>query len=181
MTVWAVLLAFVGAANPIRRRRCLSVADRRQVLMGAAAALVTYAVLALLGASVRDALDVSTPNVRVAAGLVLVIVGLHAVIAPLPAAQALTTARTGWLAPVLFPVLLRPDLALVAFAADRSSGVVTVGLSAGIALAAVVAWWWAFSRERPTNAPWERGLGALLGVLTVIAAIRLLLDGVFAL
>ena len=181
MTVWAVVLAFLGATNPIRRRRCLSVTDRRQVLVGAAAALLAYVGLALLGASIRDVLDVSTPNVRVAAGLVLVVVGLHAVVAPLPAAQETTTARNSWLVPVLFPVLLRPDLSLVAFAADRTSGVVTVCVSAGVALAAVVAWWSACSREQATTAIWERALGALLGVLTVIAAIRLLLDGVFAL
>ena len=177
MTVWAVLLVFAAAANPFRRRRCLSVPDGRQVIAGAAVAVAVYGALAVAGASLRDALDVSTPNMRVAAGLLLVVVGLHAVVAPLPAAPATIDARGGWLVPVLVPVMLRPDLALVAFAADRTSGVATVALSASVALAAVAAWWHVGTRTPAA----ERWLGAALGALTVVAAVRLLLDGVFAL
>ena len=197
MTVWAVVLAFLGAANPFRRRGCLSVLDQWQVLLGATAALVGYTLLALAGASLRDALDVSTPNLRVAAGLVLLVVGLHAVVAPLAPASPPVASRTGWLVPVLFPVLLRPDLALVAFAADRSSGVVTIVFSAAIALAAVTIWWLRFPpRSRSATSAGaagnfdggnhahrglERSMGAVLGVGTVVAAVRLMLDGVFAL
>lgn len=177
MTVWAVLLAFTGAANPFRRRRCLSVPDRRQVIAGAAVAVVAYGALAVLGASLRQVLDVSTPNMRVAAGLVLVVVGLHAVVASLPDAPATVDGYRGWLVPVLLPVMLRPDLAIVAFAADRTSGVATVVLSAGVGVAAVAAWWHVGAR----TPAWERWLGATLGALTVVAAVRLLLDGVFAL
>jgi small neutral amino acid transporter SnatA (MarC family) len=182
MTVWAVLLSFVGAVNPLRRRRCLVVADPRQVPLGAAAALVVYVAFALVGATVRDALDVSTPNMRIAAALVLVVVGVHAVVAPLPAPHESVDDRTAWLVPVLFPVLLRPDLALVALAADRASGVLVVIASAVVALAAVLAWWsTAPTPLRASSVGWERGLGAVLGVATVVAAVRLLLDGVFAL
>jgi small neutral amino acid transporter SnatA (MarC family) len=181
MTVWAVLVCFLGAANPVRRRRCMVVAEARQVHLGAAAALVAYAVLALLGAAVRGALDVSTPNMRVAAALVLVVVGLHAVVAPLPAPHEAIDGRSAWLVPVLFPVLLRPDLALVAFAADRASGVLVVIAGALVALAAVVAWWSAGPTSTRTSTAWERGVGAVFGVATVAAAVRLLLDGVFAL
>lgn len=205
MTVWAVLLAFIGALNPFRRRRCLSVPDGRQVVAGASAALVAYALLAVVGASLRDALDVSTPNMRIAAGLVLVVVGLHAVVAPLPAPPAMVHGRAGWLAPVLFPALFRPDLALIAFAADRASGVLVVVVAAALALVALAAWWFALSPSSrsattgvaqrdldqgtglpsdeggPARGEWERPLGAVAGVVTVAAAVRLLLDGVFAL
>ena len=53
----------------------------------------------------------------------------------------------------------------------------TVALSASVALAAVAAWWCVGARTPAA----ERWLGAALGALTVVAAIRLLLDGVFAL
>ena len=186
MTVWAVVSAYLGAANPFRRRRCLSVAGGRQVAMGAVVALVVYSILAIIGATLRDALDVSAPNARIAAGLVLMVVGLHAIVAPLPATQPSYGGRRGWLAPVLFPALLRPDLALVAFAADGSSGVLTVVIGVAIALTATFDWWLLVAvRSRKhggiDHGSWERSLGASLGVLTVVASVRLVLDGVFAL
>ncbi len=39
MTVWAVLLAFVGALDPFRRRGCLAVPKRADVVLGPVRAL----------------------------------------------------------------------------------------------------------------------------------------------
>lgn len=177
MTVWAVVLAFVGALDPFRRRGCLTVPKRADVVLGAAVAGVAYVALAVAAATGRDALDVSAPNARLAAALVLVAVGLHAIIAPLPNLPP-DPAPRAWLAPVCFPVLLRPDLALVALAADGAAGIGVVAAGAVVGLVATVAWW--ATGGRVVGPRVERGLGALTGALLVLAAVRLLLDGLFA-
>lgn len=177
MTVWAVLVAFTGALDPFRRRGCLSVTRRRDVVLGAVLAGTAYVAIAALGTTVREALDVSAPNARLAAGLVLLAVGLHAVITPLPR-LAVVDAPRAWLAPVAFPVLLRPDLALVALAADGAPSLASVVGAATLALALTVVWW--DRAPAHVGARVERGLSAVLGALTVLAAVRLLLDGLFA-
>ena len=179
MTVWAVFVAFAAASNPVRRRTCLSVRDTRSVAIGGVLACIAYTVIAVAGVTVRDALDISAPNARVAAGLVLVAVGLHAVVASPPAPQLTVTASTRWLMPVLFPVFLRPDLALVALAADRATDIASVVLAAVVGVVLVVRWW-ACRGSSSRGSMLERAVGVVLGAATVIAATRLLLDGVFA-
>jgi small neutral amino acid transporter SnatA (MarC family) len=185
MTVWAVLVAVVAATNPFRRRVALDVRSAHAVLAGAATAAAVLALCALAGAGLRDALDVSAPNARIAAGLVLAVVGLHAVVARVerPDTRPAGTARTAWLVPVAFPVLLRPDLALVAFASEPGDVAPLIG-AVVLAFALTAAWWWSWRAgadpaARPSAV--ERALGAVLGAALVVAAIRLVLDGVFAL
>jgi small neutral amino acid transporter SnatA (MarC family) len=186
MTVWAVLAGVVGATNPFRRRTALDVARLRTVVAGAAAAAAALVACAVAGATLRGALDVSAPNARITAGLVLAVVGLHAVVArveqPAPPAGG-DDAPAAWLVPVAFPALFRPDLALVAFASEAGD-LVPVTVAVGTAFALVALWWHVRTRAGSLPAPvtaTERGLGALLGAVTVLAAIRLVLDGVFAL
>ncbi len=180
MTVWAVLVAFVGATNPFRRRTALSVPHIRTVVGGAVAALASYALVAIVGVNVRDTLDVSAPNARIAAGLVLVVVGLHALATAPPAPMLLDDDARAWLNPVWFPVLMRPDLAVVALAAHDAGGVASVVVAAAVAFGATAYWWNARGGSTATVTRVERALGALSGVALVLAAVRLLLDGVFA-
>ncbi len=182
MTTWAVVLAFVGAVNPFRRRSALNVCELRTVALGAAVTFAGIGVCALVGATLRDALDVSAPNARIAAGLVLLVVGLHAVVARVddPAHfGAPGTERLAWLAPVAFPVLFRPDLALVAFAAEAGD-LAPVAVGAALALAATAGWWHHRGASAPVDRA-ERAAGAALAVALALAAVRLVLDGVFAL
>ena len=177
MTIWAVVLVFVGALNPFRRRGALSVERAHDVVVGSVVALGVYVAISLVANGARDALDVSAPNARIAAGLVLLAVGLHATLAQL-VVYPLGATRRAWLVPVLFPVLLRPDLALVALAADGAAGVAIVSIAAALALGATAAWW--ATRGNVASGRAERGLGAATGAVLVLAAVRLLLDGVFA-
>lgn len=179
MTTWAVVVAFVATLDPFRRRDALSVQHARDVRAGAALATVAYALLAVLGATARDALDVSAPNARLAAGLVLLVAGVHATVARPATHPTEPPSRTDWLVPVCFPVLLRPDLALVALAADGAASVATTVIAAALATAAAAAWW----SLGPPDADRRlvRGASAVLAVALVVAAVRLLLDGLFAL
>jgi small neutral amino acid transporter SnatA (MarC family) len=178
MTVWAVVLAFAASTNAFRRRTALSVPRDRDVVAGAGAALATYVLLAVLGTTLRDTLDVSAPNARIAAGLVLIVTGLHAAVTAVPAPMPIEYGPRAWLSPAWFPVLLRPDLALVALAADNAGSVVAVVVGATLALAKTAAWWRhrGGSSAAPTRV--ERALSAFVGVALVVAAVRLLLDGV---
>jgi small neutral amino acid transporter SnatA (MarC family) len=180
MTVWAVLAVVLGATNPFRRRSALDVARLRTVGAGALTAAVVLVVCALAGATLRDTLDVSAPNARIAAGLVCAVVGLHAVVARIevPAPAEVPPMRAEWLSPVAFPVFLRPDLALIAFASETSDLLAVVVAALG-AFALTALWWSRTDQGAPT--PGERALGAVLGAVLVLAAIRIVLDGVFAL
>lgn len=180
MTVWAVVVAFVGATNPFRRRTALSVPHMRTVVGGGVAALASYGLVAIVGANVRDTLDVSAPNARIAAGLVLVVVGLHALATAPTAPMLMDDAAHAWLNPVWFPVLLRPDLAVVALAAHDAGAVASVVVAAAVAFGATAYWWNAHGRSTASVTRVERALGAASGVALVVAAVRLLLDGVFA-
>jgi small neutral amino acid transporter SnatA (MarC family) len=186
MTVWAVLVGVLGATNPFRRRAALDVAHLHVAVIGAAVAAAALAGCAVAGATLRDALDVSAPNARIAAGLVLAVTGLHAVVArveqPAPRARA-ADGPSAWLVPVAFPSLFRPDLALVAFASETGD-LAPVAVATAAAFALAVAWWHRGGRDSDPPAAvtaTERGLGALLAAAGVVAAIRLVLDGVFAL
>ena len=178
MTTWAVVVAFVATLDPFRRRDALSVTRARDVWAGGALAAVVYALVAVLGATTRDALDVSAPNARLAAGLVLVAAGVHATVRAPASFTTDAPTRTDWLVPVCFPVLLRPDLALVALAADGAVSVATIAGSAVLAVAVTGAWWSAAPEAADRRV--VRGASGVLSVALVVAAVRLLLDGLFA-
>jgi small neutral amino acid transporter SnatA (MarC family) len=181
MTLWAVVVIFVAGLNPIRTCRGIGDAPALAVALSASAAAVIYAVIAFVAATVRDDLDVSAPNARIAAGLVLIVVGLHALIAPLPKEPTGTDTAYPWLTPLLFPVWLRPDLALVALAAHGLPGIASVALGATIGLGVAALWWWLLRARRDTQPNIERAWGAVFGAAAVLAAVRLTLDGVFGL
>ena len=185
MTVWAIVVVVVCALNPPRRRLTLDVGSLASVARGAVAAFAVYVLGAATAAGLRGALDVSAPNVRVAAGLVLIAVGLHAVvsrIAPTPRDAPVSDVdeRTAWLVPVGFPVLLRPDIALVALASEPTD-VVPVGAALAIALSGVVVWWHTRGGHTAPVTRTERAISSALGALLVLGAVRIVLDGIFAL
>jgi small neutral amino acid transporter SnatA (MarC family) len=76
VSAWFVLLTVVAAVNPAARRVDLArlrPASPSTRACGAAIAFVAVAVLALVSERLLDALDVSAPTARVAAGLVLLL------------------------------------------------------------------------------------------------------------
>jgi len=176
------LVALVLACNAPRRRTALSTDDTRTVAFGAAAMVVVVVVIAAVASPLLDALDVSAPNLRIGAGLVLAVVSAHDVVRRPPPAGAALAGTGAALVPVLFPVLLRPEVALLALAIGADHGVAFSALSGVVAMAAVVAWH-AFATPRAERAPVarvERGLGVLDAGLAAAAAVAIIADGVFA-
>jgi small neutral amino acid transporter SnatA (MarC family) len=159
-----VVIAVLAATNPFERRAALAAlgtTDRRAVAVGALVALVAYAVAAAVATDLLDGLDVSPATARVAAGLVLAVRALLDLAGPLtrtvPERAGPSSGRAGGgpvgedrpntvaglataLVPVAFPVLVRPELALVvvAFAASERAwwclGAAAVGLALLVAL-----------------------------------------------
>jgi small neutral amino acid transporter SnatA (MarC family) len=180
---WLWAAALVLALNPARAAFGIPRAGRsRGTVAGLAAAggavggLVACAA-ATAGASLLEALDVSEPSFRLAAGGVAVLTGAADLFRRPPAPEP---ALAGWRAaiiPVAVPVVARPALLVLALGAGADRGVL---LSAG-ALALGVALLTALAAWGPTGGPGGRALrwaGRLLAVMLVACGVLLAVDGV---
>jgi hypothetical protein len=99
-----------------------------------------------------------------------------------PRRGAAMPGREAALVPVAFPVLLRPEVALVALALGADHGVALTALGAALAMGVVVGWH-ALATPRATSATFlrvERGLGMLDAALGAVLALAIAADGVFA-
>lgn len=172
------MIGVIGAINPFRRACCLAGATALDLRKAIPTAVVGYVLIALAAPFVRDLFDISAPNTRIAAGFVLIAVGGHALFAPTPRLDVAPGIRTVryWLAPILFPVLLRPDIALVALAADTWTDIVTLAGAALAGFVLMVMWWVRYEGEAAPT----RLAGALAGMAAVGAGVGMLFDGVFA-
>jgi small neutral amino acid transporter SnatA (MarC family) len=186
-SVLVAAVAVIAAVNAPRRHRALSIDDRppsaqRAVAaLGAALLAVSIVFLAGVADALLDALDISAPNARIAAGLVVGVGGLAELVWRRPPAGP---APIGWRAavvPVWFPILLRPEVGIAALTLGEDHGMapslITAGLAAGSVLAAVTL----APGPRSSGAEQrEDALGRLCSAVQVTAAIALLLGGVFA-
>ena len=185
----AVLLAALAAGNPPRRAASVPGTPPGRMTAAAAVAAVPLLILALGAGAVLDALAVSRPTVRVAAGLVLMAVGLFDVVRTL---RPLPGAELGVVVPLGFPLLLRPEVALVALVAGADHGAVGGAAAVLVALAGtpLLAMAWRRAPESwgpgpeassgPATDPWA-GAARWLGALGVLVGAGLLLDGILAL
>jgi small neutral amino acid transporter SnatA (MarC family) len=144
---WLVLVALVAAVNPFRTAMAVprSGRSRREVgeiaLLGGLVAGVGVLVVAGLSGPLLDALDVSGPAIRLAAGIVAGVAGLVAVFRRPPAAEPALPGRGAALVPVAVPLVATPALLLLAMSAhsDRGLPVLVAGLVLAVALLAVLA------------------------------------------
>ena len=177
--LWAV--ALVAALNPVRAALAVPRGGpspvRIAALGGAVGALVVL-VLALAGSLLLDALDVSDPAFRIAAGAVAAIAGALDLARRPPSAEP---ALPGWraaLVPVAVPLVIRPALVLGALgaSADRGPAVVVVALVVGVGVLAAAA-------LVPADGPGRRvarWAAALTGAVLAAAGVLLVVDGVLA-
>jgi small neutral amino acid transporter SnatA (MarC family) len=179
--LWALVLLL--ALNPARAAFGIPRAGRSpRTVVGVAAAGgvlggIAVLVAAAVGSPLLDALDVSDPSFRIAAGLVAVLAGVADLFRRPPPPEP---ALAGWrasLVPVAVPLVARPALLVLALGAgaERDVLVVAGGMAVGIgALAALVAWC-------PTNGPAGRVLrwgSRLLAMGLVACGVLLGVDGV---
>jgi small neutral amino acid transporter SnatA (MarC family) len=180
--LWAVALLL--ALNPARAafgvpRVGGSPSAVRLAAVGGAVGGLGVCVVAALGGPLLEALDVSEPSFRIAAGLVAALTGVADLFRRPPPAEP---ALAGWrasLVPVAFPVVARPALVVVALGAGADLSVlVTAGaMAAGVALLAGLA------AGPPPDGPRGRVLrwGArLLAAGLVACGVLLAIDGILA-
>lgn len=146
---WLIATAIVAGINPLRIATALPRGHRPAgeraivAVTGASTAAAVLVVLALAGSTVAGWLSVSEPTLRVAAGVVLAVGGLIALVTAAPASEPALRGRGAALVPVAIPLVLRPDIGLVALdggTGDRVGAVVAgcVVASLAVALVAVV-------------------------------------------
>lgn len=181
MSFAVALIAAIATLNPLRLWPGLPGTDRRErIELAAGGGLLVVAVLLAVmtfAGPLLDALDISDPTARIAAGAAVVIIGVRdAFVGPAQAEPALPGWRAA-LVPVAVPHLFVPGLALLAVSASADLGV-------GVALTVVVL---AIGVVVATSVqPGPRGVTARLcragQVLTAGAAVAigaaLMLDGV---
>jgi small neutral amino acid transporter SnatA (MarC family) len=173
VNLWLATVLLLAATNPPRRRAELPVSTA-VVAAGAGFTLVALVGLGAAGDSILETLDISAPTFRVAVGLVLLVRGvIDLFVAPAAAGEGLT----GWRAaivPVFFPVLFRPEIALVAVSVAVDGSVWRLMVGATLAMLLVVgavAWLRRF----------DRAVGRGVSVVLMVLAVDRLIDGVFAL
>jgi small neutral amino acid transporter SnatA (MarC family) len=180
---WLWAAALLLALNPCRAAFAVPRAGRSpRAVAGLAAAggmiggLAVCAVAAA-GAPLLDALDVSEPSFRIAAGIVAVLAGAADLFRRAPAPEP---ALAGWraaLIPVAIPVVARPALVVMALGAGADRGLlVSVGaMATGTALLTGLA------VGSPTEGPGGRGLrwaSRLLAAALVACGVIVAVDGV---
>ncbi len=175
MSLWFVVLSVVAAANPPRIAELLSATpqeDReRPLTIGTSILAVILIVLAGLGSPILDVLELSDETWRIAAGAVAVLAAARVVIAPLrPVPELGRNAHAG--VPVVFPVMLVPELALLMVLWGATEGVSVVAVALSVGIAAVRIW------GRSNGGPVNRGAAKLLAALLVVVGIGLLVAGI---
>jgi small neutral amino acid transporter SnatA (MarC family) len=170
-----LLLAFGAAVNPCRTRLALP-GSRAALVLGSLVALAAGAALAVAGDVLLEALDVSPESFRLAAGLVLTLEGLRALVLPRPAEEPELPGLGAALVPVAFPLLLQPGVVVLALAAG-ADGVVGEGIGA-LAVALLLV---GLARLVPLGARGEGLFAAgarILGALEIVAGAALAVDAI---
>jgi small neutral amino acid transporter SnatA (MarC family) len=173
-----VFLAALACVNPARVALGMPDAPlrRRLVLLGAGSGLAIL--LAAVGLAVADplldALDISPESLRIATGAVLLVAGARTLVVPRPAAEP--AARLQVLVPVLFPLLVTPELALVLLGAgaDERNAAAVAGIAAALLLALAGT---LVERTPVATALFVQG-SRLLGAVLVLAGVAYVVDGI---
>lgn len=175
MSLGFLLAAFAAAVNPCRTRLALP-ASQAALVLGSLIALGACATLAVAGDVVLEALDVSPESFRLAAGIVLTLEGLRALVLPRPAKEPELAGLGGALVPVAFPLLLQPGVVVLALAAG-ADGVAGEGVAA-LAVALLLV---GLAGITPIGTRGEGLLvagGRILGALEIAAGVALAVDAI---
>jgi small neutral amino acid transporter SnatA (MarC family) len=182
-SAWLWVIALVVALNPARAAFGITRVGRSKRTVAGLAALggviggLAVCAAAAVGGPLLEALDVSEPSFRIAAGIVAGLVGIADLFRRPPPAEP---ALAGWraaLVPVSIPLVARPALLLLALGAGADQDVLVAagGMAIGIGvLTALTAWC-------PTKGPGGRVLrwaSRLLAAVLVACGVILTVDGV---
>lgn len=160
MNVLVAIAAVVAAADlPQRLHLLRGHGQAKRTAVAATTVIVTLAIAAVAD-PLLDALDISGPNMQIAAGMVLV---LWSAVAFVRWSDDTIAVAAGGLVPGFFPVMFTPLYGVVALAVAANNGIVATVVGAVIAAAALVA---SPSIGRWVTTHHARRASATLGVVT---------------
>jgi small neutral amino acid transporter SnatA (MarC family) len=185
--LWALVLLL--ALNPARAafglpRGARGAGERARggstlelALLGGAAGAVLVVAAYALGPALLDALYVSDPSFRTAAGLVALVAGIADLIRRPPRSEPALAGRRAALVPVAIPLVARPALLILALGAGADRGVLpsVVAMAVGIAALAALA-------ATPPDDAGGRALGwtaRLIGAALIAGGVAVTLSGIF--
>lgn len=170
-------MALVAAVNPLAIAVALWPRERWQRVAASALVALAGAVAAALGSGpILDALDVTPGTFRVATAVVLGLASARWLIVGAPPVSAEGPAE-GWNrvgVPILVPVIVTPQLAMVSLSVGADDGVALVAIGVGAGLAA--AWLLTVVTKRRQIA-WTTGVRFVAAVALTVA-LALAVDGV---
>jgi small neutral amino acid transporter SnatA (MarC family) len=183
-SVWLWFVALLAAFNPARGVFAVPRAGRsrrevaRLAALGGAIGGLGVCVAAALGDPLLDAVDVSDPAFRIAAGVVAVLAGASDFLRRPPSPDPSLPGRRAALVPVAVPIVARPALLVMAIGAgaDASVALTAAAMAAGIAALTLLA------ARCPTDGPGGRVLRwgvRLLAAVLIAAGTALAVDGVY--
>ena len=182
---WLWLAALVAAFNPPwvalgvpRRGRSSRDVVAIAALGGGGGALAVLGI-SLLSGPLLDALDVSAPAFRIAAGVVAAVAGAVTLVRRAPSPDPALDGYRAALIPVAVPLVVRPALVFLALSAhaDRGVPVVAAALAASVAALVVVV-----AKVPPEDVGGRVVTWAARGTAAAVVAAGLLLvvDGIYA-
>jgi len=168
--LWALILLL--ALNPVRAafgvpRRALARSDAiSTVLLGGAAGALLVLAASAVAPPLLDALDVSDPSFRTAAGIVAVVAGIADLFRRPPPSEP------------AFLLVARPAVLVLALGAGADRGILpsAVAMAIGIAVLAALVATEAAAGDRPRTLRW---MARLLAAGLIAGGITLVIDGVF--
>ena len=180
---WLWAAALILALNPARAAFGIPRAGRssqdsvRLAAIGGAIGGLTMCVAAALADPLLDALDVSDPSFRVAAGIVAVIAGAGDLFRRPPPPEPSLAGRRAALVPVAVPVVARPALIVLALGAGADQALLVTAGAMAVAIALLAG----LVARAPVEGPGGRLLrwaGRLLAAGLVACGVVLGIDGV---
>jgi small neutral amino acid transporter SnatA (MarC family) len=165
--------AGAGEERALRDRPAVELA----LLGGAAGALLVLAASAV-APPLLDALDVSDPSFRTAAGIVAVVAGVADLFRRPPRPDPALPGRRAALVPVAFPLVARPALLILALGAGADRGILPslVAMAIGITILAFLVAAEAAAGDRARGLRW---IARLLAAGLLAGGIILVIHGVF--
>jgi small neutral amino acid transporter SnatA (MarC family) len=180
--LWALVLLL--ALNPVRAAFGIprDAAEARPsavelaLLGGAAGALLVLGASAL-GPPLLDALDVSDPSFRTAAGVIAVVAGIADLFRRPPGPEPALPGRLAALVPVAIPLIARPALIVLALGAGADRGIVpsVVAMPIGVAALAALVAAQAVDGSRARSLRW---IARLLAVGLIAGGVTLAIQGI---
>ena len=179
--LWAAVLLL--ALNPARAAFGVPRAGRsprsavRVAAAGGAIGGLAVCAAAAVGGPLLDALDVSEPSFRIAAGVVAAVAGAIDLFRRPPSPEPALPGRRAALVPVAIPVVARPALLVVALGAGADQGVLVsaAAMATGVALLIGLAAGWPTEGSRGRVLKWA---ARLLAAALIACGIVLSVDGI---